>query len=268
MSTLRPETRRKVMGENAAELYRHLRNGWHGCVRHDGDGRPTPLGRASRMAAEESGFESMWVPEHLIMPVTMTGEPNTPHEGEPPISASTPAFDPWVQIATMAARTSRSASARTSTTSACATRSSPPARSPPSTTSPAGASSSASARRWLRQEWEVMQLDFDTRGRSGRRDDPDHPAPLHRGRGRARRRVLHVPAGRLPPEARPEALATDAHRRRLHEARCGVPLSWATAGSRCNRRLETLPGNVERIRYDARRRRPGRARSRSRCTRT
>jgi alkanesulfonate monooxygenase SsuD/methylene tetrahydromethanopterin reductase-like flavin-dependent oxidoreductase (luciferase family) len=57
-------------------------------------------------AAEQSGFESVWVPEHLIMPVTMTGAPNTPHAGEPPISASTPAYDPWVQIATMAAVTS------------------------------------------------------------------------------------------------------------------------------------------------------------------
>jgi len=56
-------------------------------------------------AAEDAGFESVWVPEHLIMPVTMSGEPNSPHEGEPPISASTPAFDPWVQITTMAAQT-------------------------------------------------------------------------------------------------------------------------------------------------------------------
>jgi alkanesulfonate monooxygenase SsuD/methylene tetrahydromethanopterin reductase-like flavin-dependent oxidoreductase (luciferase family) len=36
------------------------------------------------LAAEEAGFESVWVPEHLIMPVTMTGAPNTPHAGRAP----------------------------------------------------------------------------------------------------------------------------------------------------------------------------------------
>src|SRR3954469_17476895 len=56
-------------------------------------------------AAEDGGFESFWVPEHLIMPVAMSGKPNSPADGEPPISALTPAYDPWVQMATMAAVT-------------------------------------------------------------------------------------------------------------------------------------------------------------------
>jgi probable F420-dependent oxidoreductase len=116
-------------------------------------------------AAEEAGFESVWVPEHLIMPVTMTGAPNTPHEGEPPISASTPAYDPWIQMATMAVQTSTlrfgtnvyniglrhpfiTARALTTLDSVSGGR----------LEFGIGAS-------WLSQEWQAMELPFDTRGR-------------------------------------------------------------------------------------------------------
>ncbi len=58
------------------------------------------------VAAEESGFESVWLPEHLVMPVRMTGRPGSPHAGEPPISATTPAWDPFVQMAWLAGQTS------------------------------------------------------------------------------------------------------------------------------------------------------------------
>jgi probable F420-dependent oxidoreductase len=58
------------------------------------------------VAAEESGFESVWLPEHLIMPERMTGRPGSPHAGEPPISADTPAWDPFVQMAWLAGQTS------------------------------------------------------------------------------------------------------------------------------------------------------------------
>jgi probable F420-dependent oxidoreductase len=116
-------------------------------------------------AAEDAGFESVWVPEHLIMPVTMTGAPNTPHEGEPPISASTPAFDPWVQIATMAAQTSTLrfgtnvyniglrhpiVTARAVTTVDAAS---------------GGRLEFGIGASWLSQEWQAMELPFETRGR-------------------------------------------------------------------------------------------------------
>ena len=116
-------------------------------------------------SAEEAGFESIWVPEHLVMPVTMTGEPNSPHEGEPPISASTPAFDPWVQIAAMASATSTIRfgtnvyniglrhpiiTARALTTVDNVSN---------------GRIDFGIGASWLRQEWEVMELDFDSRGR-------------------------------------------------------------------------------------------------------
>jgi probable F420-dependent oxidoreductase len=116
-------------------------------------------------AAEDSGFESLWVPEHLIMPVSMTGKPNSPHEGEPPISASTPAFDPWVQIATMAAQTSTLRfgtnvyniglrhpfiTARSLTTLDAVSN---------------GRIEFGIGASWLSEEWDAMQLPFGTRGR-------------------------------------------------------------------------------------------------------
>ena len=116
-------------------------------------------------AAEAAGFESVWVPEHLIMPVKMTGAPNTPHEGEPPISAATPAFDPWVQIATMAAQTSTLrfgtnvyniglrhpfVTARALTTVDVVS---------------GGRVEFGIGASWLSQEWEAVELPFETRGR-------------------------------------------------------------------------------------------------------
>ena len=115
--------------------------------------------------AEGAGFESVWVPEHLIMPVTMTGAPNTPHAGEPPISADTPAFDPWVQIATMAAQTTTLrfgtnvyniglrhpfVTARAVTTVDVAS---------------GGRLEFGIGASWLSQEWQAMELPFETRGR-------------------------------------------------------------------------------------------------------
>lgn len=116
-------------------------------------------------AAEQAGFESVWVPEHLIMPVEMTGAPNSPHEGEPPISAKTPAFDPWVQIATMAAQTS---------TVRFGTNVYNIGLRHPIVTARAVATLDAASNgrlefgigaSWLSQEWQAMELPFQTRGR-------------------------------------------------------------------------------------------------------
>lgn len=115
--------------------------------------------------AEEAGLESVWVPEHLVMPVAMHGKPNSPEDGEPPISADVPAFDPWVQMATMTAVTTKLKvgtnvyniglrhpiiTARSITTLDNVSQ---------------GRLVVGIGASWLRTEWEVMQLDFDTRGR-------------------------------------------------------------------------------------------------------
>jgi probable F420-dependent oxidoreductase len=116
-------------------------------------------------AAEAGGFESMWVPEHLIMPVTMTGAPNSPHAGEPPISAATPTFDPWVQIATMAAQTT---TLRFGTYVYNIGLRHPfiTARSVATVDVVSGGRLELGiGASWLSQEWQAMELPFETRGR-------------------------------------------------------------------------------------------------------
>src|SRR5690606_21847326 len=55
--------------------------------------------------AETCGYDSVWFPEHLIMPVKMSGMPGSPKAGAPPISGDTPAFDPFLAIAWLAGQT-------------------------------------------------------------------------------------------------------------------------------------------------------------------
>lgn len=57
-------------------------------------------------AAEELGFESAWLPEHLVFPVTMTRSPR-PGEDHPPVPPTTPVFDAFAYLAFLAARTER-----------------------------------------------------------------------------------------------------------------------------------------------------------------
>lgn len=116
-------------------------------------------------AAEAGGFESIWVPEHVIMPVTITGAPNTPHAGEPPVSAATPAFDPWVQIATMAAHTT---TLRFGTYVYNIGLRHPFITARSVTTVDNGSGGRLEfgiGASWLSQEWQAMELPFETRGR-------------------------------------------------------------------------------------------------------
>src|SRR5260370_21731577 len=55
--------------------------------------------------ADELGFHFMALPEHLVLPVAMSGSPDG--GGHPPIDSSLPVFDVWVYIGFLAARTSR-----------------------------------------------------------------------------------------------------------------------------------------------------------------
>ena len=56
--------------------------------------------------AEQRGFESAWVPEHLIMPEEMPASYPYTADGKPGITPSTPLFDPWVEISYLSAVTS------------------------------------------------------------------------------------------------------------------------------------------------------------------
>ena len=115
--------------------------------------------------AERAGFESVWMPEHLIMPVQMSGRPGSPHEGTPPISGETPAWDVWESIAWLAAQTSTIrfgtnvyniglrhpfATARALTTADMLS---------------GGRIEFGIGASWLKEEWDAMELPFETRGR-------------------------------------------------------------------------------------------------------
>jgi len=197
-------------------------------------------------AAEAGGFESLWVPEHLIMPVTMSGEPNSPHEGEPPISASTPAYDPWVQIATIAAQTT---TLRFGTNVYNIGLRHPFITARSLTTVDAvsgGRIDFGIGASWLSQEWQAMQLPFDTRGR--RVDETikviqrlfSEDVVEHDGE------FFHFqPVGFLPKPVQqpwpPMLIGGDspaAMRRAAHLGDGWIPMQQT---------LETLPGNLKRI---------------------
>src|SRR5262245_62019242 len=56
--------------------------------------------------AEDRGFESAWVAEHLVHPLAMDGSPIAGGD-HPPAEARTPLYDCFVTLGGLAARTSR-----------------------------------------------------------------------------------------------------------------------------------------------------------------
>jgi probable F420-dependent oxidoreductase len=113
--------------------------------------------------AEELGFESVWLPEHLVLPVTMSG---SPHHGDdhPPVPPETPMFDALNYLSFLAAQTNTIrlgtyvyniglrhpfVSARAATTLDIVS---------------AGRFEFGIGVSWLREEWDAVGLDFATRG--------------------------------------------------------------------------------------------------------
>jgi probable F420-dependent oxidoreductase len=58
------------------------------------------------LAADRLGFESAWLPEHLVFPVVMRGQ-LVPGEEHPPVPPSTPVFDACAYLSWIAAQTSQ-----------------------------------------------------------------------------------------------------------------------------------------------------------------
>jgi probable F420-dependent oxidoreductase len=56
--------------------------------------------------AERLGYDSVWLPEHLVFPIEMSGSPN-PGEEHPPVPPSTPVFDAFSYLSFLAGRTER-----------------------------------------------------------------------------------------------------------------------------------------------------------------
>src|SRR5215211_334900 len=113
--------------------------------------------------ADRLGYESVWVPEHLVIPVSAQG---SPHHGaeHPPIPATVPVFDVMGVLCHLAARTERIklgtnvyniglrhpfVTARAATTVDVLS---------------GGRLAFGIGASWLREEWEAVGLDFDRRG--------------------------------------------------------------------------------------------------------
>jgi probable F420-dependent oxidoreductase len=54
--------------------------------------------------AERLGYESVWLPEHLVLPVHMSRSPH-PGEEHPPVPPTTPVFDAFAHLGFLAGRT-------------------------------------------------------------------------------------------------------------------------------------------------------------------
>lgn len=58
------------------------------------------------LEAERLGFESVWLPEHLVFTEQMSGSPH-PGSAHPPVPATTPVFDAFAMLSYLAGRTER-----------------------------------------------------------------------------------------------------------------------------------------------------------------
>ena len=56
--------------------------------------------------ADRLGFESVWVPEHLVLPVAMDGSPFPGHD-HPPVPPETKILDAWGYLSYLAGRTTQ-----------------------------------------------------------------------------------------------------------------------------------------------------------------
>ena len=121
------------------------------------------LGAAVAEEADRLGFESVWIPEHLVVPIAATGSPLKGSD-QPPIPSEFPFFDPFAYLGHLAGRTTRIllgtnvynvglrhpfVTARAATTVDVVS---------------GGRLAFGIGAGWLREEWEAVGLDFDRRG--------------------------------------------------------------------------------------------------------
>jgi len=114
--------------------------------------------------ADRLGFESVWVPEHVVVPLDASGSPHHGSE-QPPIPSNIPIYDALGMLCFLAARTSRIRlgtnvfnlglrhpflTARAATTVDVLS---------------GGRLELGIGASWLHSEWTAMGLDFDGRGR-------------------------------------------------------------------------------------------------------
>jgi probable F420-dependent oxidoreductase len=114
--------------------------------------------------ADRLGFESVWLPEHLVFPMAMAGSPH-PGENAPPVDPRTPVFDAFAYLSFLAGRTTRVRLASHVYNLAL--------RHPFAAARAVQTLDVVSGGRalvgigagWLASEWQAAELDFTSRGR-------------------------------------------------------------------------------------------------------
>jgi len=115
--------------------------------------------------AEQNGFSAVWIPEHLVFPVEIPPAYLYSRDGYPPMRSDSPAYDPFVILATVAARTEK---IRVGTSVYIL-----PLRHPVSVCRSLVTLDRVSGGRvnfgigvgWMQEEFEIMGEDFASRGR-------------------------------------------------------------------------------------------------------
>src|SRR5256886_269421 len=114
--------------------------------------------------AERLGYESVWLPEHLVLPVRMSRSPH-PGEEHPPVPPTTPVFDAFAYLGFLAGRTAHvrlgthvyNLGLRHPFIAARAVQTLDVVS--------GGRFEFGVGASWLEEEWRAVDLDFDSRGR-------------------------------------------------------------------------------------------------------
>lgn len=123
---------------------------------------PTMFATAAE-TADDLGFESLWFPEHLVLPVSMAGSPFAGAE-HPPVPPSTPVFDVFAYLAYLGGRT-RQIRLGTHVYNLALRHPFVAARAVQTADVVSGGRLELGVGAgWLRGEWEAAGLDFSTRG--------------------------------------------------------------------------------------------------------
>ncbi len=114
--------------------------------------------------ADRLGFANVWMPEHLVFPIDMSGSPH-PGEDTPPVPPSTPVFDVFAMLSFLAGR-SRQIRLGTNVYLLALRHPFVAARAILTLDSVSnGRADVGVGAGWLRTEWEAAGLDPATRGR-------------------------------------------------------------------------------------------------------
>ncbi|MEY2436590.1 MAG: hypothetical protein QOF97_1426, partial [Acidimicrobiaceae bacterium] len=114
--------------------------------------------------ADRLGYESVWLPEHLVFPVVMAGSPFA-GDDHPPVPPSTPVFDAFAYLSYLAGRTQQIRLA-THVYNLGLRHPFVAARAIATLDIVSGGRAIAGVgASWLAEEWTAVGLDFATRGR-------------------------------------------------------------------------------------------------------